>query len=298
MVSGTLSSIAARVRAEGISNPAVIIVGEVVALRDELRWFDNRPLFGKSLLVPRPAEQGRVTAAAIRARGANARPLACDRDSRSSRSRAAPAGHRRACELRVGAVHERQRRDALHSGSGRCGPRCARVCQRENRRNRSQDRQRAGGVRAARGRRGRRIRGRRLGARGARARPAEARALGARAAGARRLARATAPSGCTGRGRARVRNGGRRCGSCAARSLRTGPDRRGSIHVELHRQRRGRHARRPGRTALVARNWSRASAPSRRKRCASAACGRTSWQRSSPWTACSTRWRRISRPRH
>jgi uroporphyrinogen III methyltransferase / synthase len=75
VVVGTLRSIAARVRAEGITNPAVIIVGEVVALRDELRWFDNRPLFGKSLLVPRPAEQGRVTAAAIRARGAKARLL-------------------------------------------------------------------------------------------------------------------------------------------------------------------------------------------------------------------------------
>jgi uroporphyrinogen III methyltransferase/synthase len=75
VVSGTLSSIAARVRAEGITNPAVIIVGQVVALREQLRWFDNRPLFGKSLLVPRPAEQGRVTAAAIRARGANARLL-------------------------------------------------------------------------------------------------------------------------------------------------------------------------------------------------------------------------------
>jgi len=75
VVTGTLSSIAARVRAEGVTNPAVIIVGEVVSLRDELRWFDNRPLFGKSLLVPRPAEQGRVTAAAIRARGASARLL-------------------------------------------------------------------------------------------------------------------------------------------------------------------------------------------------------------------------------
>ncbi|HYQ44868.1 MAG TPA: uroporphyrinogen-III C-methyltransferase [Polyangiaceae bacterium] len=75
VVSGTLSTIAARVRAERITNPAVIIVGEVVALREQLRWFDNRPLFGKSLLVPRPAEQGRVTATAIRARGANARLL-------------------------------------------------------------------------------------------------------------------------------------------------------------------------------------------------------------------------------
>jgi uroporphyrinogen III methyltransferase / synthase len=75
VVSGTLSSIAARVRAEGITNPAVIIVGEVVALREQLRWFDSRPLFGKSLLVPRPAEQGKATATAIRARGANARLL-------------------------------------------------------------------------------------------------------------------------------------------------------------------------------------------------------------------------------
>ncbi len=75
VVTGTLSTIAGVVRARGISNPALIIVGEVVALRQELRWFDNRPLFGKSLLVPRPAEQGRATAAAIRARGANARLL-------------------------------------------------------------------------------------------------------------------------------------------------------------------------------------------------------------------------------
>jgi uroporphyrinogen III methyltransferase/synthase len=75
VVTGTLATIAARARAEGIANPAVIIVGEVVALRGELRWFDNRPLFGKNLLVPRPAEQGRATAAAIRARGASPRLL-------------------------------------------------------------------------------------------------------------------------------------------------------------------------------------------------------------------------------
>ncbi len=75
VVSGTVTTIAALARAENISNPAVIVVGEVVPLRAELRWFDNRPLFGKTLLVPRPAEQGRATAAAIRARGASARLL-------------------------------------------------------------------------------------------------------------------------------------------------------------------------------------------------------------------------------
>jgi len=72
VVSGTLSTISARVRAEKVTNPAVIVVGQVVALRDQLRWFDSRPLFGKTLLVPRPAEQGKATAAAIRARGARA----------------------------------------------------------------------------------------------------------------------------------------------------------------------------------------------------------------------------------
>jgi uroporphyrinogen III methyltransferase / synthase len=72
VVTGTLTTIAARVRGRAITNPAVIVVGDVVGMRDQLRWFDNRPLFGKSLLVPRPAEQGRVTARAIRARGASA----------------------------------------------------------------------------------------------------------------------------------------------------------------------------------------------------------------------------------
>lgn len=75
VVTGTLATIAGIVRAQGISNPALIIVGEVVGLRAELRWFDNRPLFGKRLLVPRPAEQGTATAAAIRSRGASAQLL-------------------------------------------------------------------------------------------------------------------------------------------------------------------------------------------------------------------------------
>lgn len=69
VVTGTVATIAATARAEKITNPAVIIVGDVVSLRAELQWFDSQPLFGKSLLVPRPAEQGKATAAAIRARG-------------------------------------------------------------------------------------------------------------------------------------------------------------------------------------------------------------------------------------
>lgn len=70
VVTGTLVDIAPKARAAGLTNPAIIVVGEVVRLRDELRWFDTGPLFGKRVLVPRPLEQAARTSQAIRERGA------------------------------------------------------------------------------------------------------------------------------------------------------------------------------------------------------------------------------------
>lgn len=70
VVEGVLGDIAERVRAAKLSNPAVIFVGEVVNLRQSLRWFDNRPLFGKRILVPRAPHQAEATARAIRERAA------------------------------------------------------------------------------------------------------------------------------------------------------------------------------------------------------------------------------------
>jgi uroporphyrinogen III methyltransferase/synthase len=55
VVTGTLATIAERTRQEGLTNPAVIIVGHVVNLREEVRWYDAWPLFGKRVLVPRAA---------------------------------------------------------------------------------------------------------------------------------------------------------------------------------------------------------------------------------------------------
>lgn len=69
VVAGTLANIAERSRAEGLTNPAVIVIGEVVALRERLAWYEKKPLFGKRLLVPRPSGQAERTARAIRARG-------------------------------------------------------------------------------------------------------------------------------------------------------------------------------------------------------------------------------------
>jgi uroporphyrinogen III methyltransferase/synthase len=66
---GTLSSIAAEARAAGLGNPAIIVIGEVVRLREKLAWFEKQALFGKRLLVPRPTGQAARTAKAIRRRG-------------------------------------------------------------------------------------------------------------------------------------------------------------------------------------------------------------------------------------
>ena len=57
VVVGTLADIAERVREAGLKSPVITVVGEVVALRDTLAWFDNRPLFGKRILVTRSREQ-------------------------------------------------------------------------------------------------------------------------------------------------------------------------------------------------------------------------------------------------
>jgi uroporphyrinogen III methyltransferase/synthase len=71
-VTGTLGSIeallAARVRP--LRPPAIIVVGEVVALRERLRWFDTDPLFGKRILVTRSREKASELADQLRSAGA------------------------------------------------------------------------------------------------------------------------------------------------------------------------------------------------------------------------------------
>ncbi len=54
---GPLSELPRRVREEGLAAPALIVIGPVVALRDELAWFEHLPLFGKRVLVTRPRHQ-------------------------------------------------------------------------------------------------------------------------------------------------------------------------------------------------------------------------------------------------
>jgi uroporphyrinogen III methyltransferase/synthase len=56
-IQASLADLPQAVRAAGLTAPAVIIIGSVVALRAELGWFEKLPLFGKRVLVTRPAPQ-------------------------------------------------------------------------------------------------------------------------------------------------------------------------------------------------------------------------------------------------
>lgn len=54
---GTLGDIAEKAEAAKFKAPAITIVGEVVKLREQLAWFENKPLFGKTAIVTRSRAQ-------------------------------------------------------------------------------------------------------------------------------------------------------------------------------------------------------------------------------------------------
>jgi uroporphyrinogen III methyltransferase/synthase len=55
---------------EGINPPAVLVIGEVVSLRESLAWFERSPLFGMRILVTRSREQASELSERLRALGA------------------------------------------------------------------------------------------------------------------------------------------------------------------------------------------------------------------------------------
>jgi uroporphyrinogen III methyltransferase/synthase len=54
---GTLYEMPQKVEEAGLKPPAIIIIGEVVRLRENLNWFEERPLFGKRIVVTRSRAQ-------------------------------------------------------------------------------------------------------------------------------------------------------------------------------------------------------------------------------------------------
>src|SRR6266403_5480641 len=70
-LTGTLENIAQRVADVGFEAPAVAVFGEVVALRESLNWYEERPLSGKRIVVTRSRKQAGALSGKLRALGAH-----------------------------------------------------------------------------------------------------------------------------------------------------------------------------------------------------------------------------------
>ena len=68
---GTLKDISDKVAATGFKAPAVAVVGDVVTERDSINWFENRPLFGKRVVVTRTRQQAGVLSQHLSVLGAD-----------------------------------------------------------------------------------------------------------------------------------------------------------------------------------------------------------------------------------
>ena len=69
-VVGTLADIVGKSEVAKMEPPTVIVVGDVVRLREQLNWFERRPLFGKRILMTRAKEQASELAEQLAAYGA------------------------------------------------------------------------------------------------------------------------------------------------------------------------------------------------------------------------------------
>ncbi|MEO6235742.1 MAG: uroporphyrinogen-III C-methyltransferase [Vicinamibacterales bacterium] len=68
-IAGTLGTMVELAR---IDQPAILVIGAVVRLREHLRWFDDRPLFGRRIVVTRSREQAGELVDMLEERGAEA----------------------------------------------------------------------------------------------------------------------------------------------------------------------------------------------------------------------------------
>jgi uroporphyrinogen III methyltransferase / synthase len=71
-VTGTLENVAERVAEANLKPPAITVVGDVVALREEgIDWFERKPLFGRRVVVTRARAQAGELSRELEALGAD-----------------------------------------------------------------------------------------------------------------------------------------------------------------------------------------------------------------------------------
>lgn len=71
ILEGNISNIVKLAKERKFTPPAILVVGEVVALRNTLQWFDSKPLFGKGVVITRPEKQADDLAKLLMREGAN-----------------------------------------------------------------------------------------------------------------------------------------------------------------------------------------------------------------------------------
>ncbi len=71
-ITGTIGEIGRIVKEKKVIPPAIVVVGEVVGLRETLNWFETKPLFGKKVIVTRTRIQASVLVKLLEEQGAEA----------------------------------------------------------------------------------------------------------------------------------------------------------------------------------------------------------------------------------
>jgi uroporphyrinogen III methyltransferase/synthase len=74
-VVGTAATIAALAAAQALQPPALAVVGAVVRLREQLNWFERKPLFGRRVVITRPRAHAAEFAERLEAWGAEVIPF-------------------------------------------------------------------------------------------------------------------------------------------------------------------------------------------------------------------------------
>jgi uroporphyrinogen III methyltransferase / synthase len=69
-ITGTLANLAEHAAGAQLVPPAVIVIGEVVGLRDKLNWFERRPLFAQRVVMTQRRDLAQPASAAFREAGA------------------------------------------------------------------------------------------------------------------------------------------------------------------------------------------------------------------------------------
>ncbi|MBP1926165.1 uroporphyrinogen III methyltransferase/synthase [Sedimentibacter acidaminivorans] len=71
VITSNLKNIAKDIELEKINSPSLIVVGDVVNLREKLNFFETRPLFGKNIVVTRSRSQASTLVQKLEELGAN-----------------------------------------------------------------------------------------------------------------------------------------------------------------------------------------------------------------------------------